>query len=115
MKVTLNVYSDIELSVRFDKYQKGGTAIILEHVDGDIGFTEQYAIATVYVVELEQFSDEYVAIKNYAENEGVLNALIDGGVVEEEAVAIIRSGFVDLPIHKLTVRAIKKMKEEVIE
>lgn len=115
MKVTLKRFAQIELDVRFDRYRNGGIAIILEHTDEDMGFTEQYAIATVYVVELEQFSDEYVAIKNYAENEGVLNALIDGGVVEEEAVAIIRSGFVDLPIHKLTVRAIKKMKEEVIE
>lgn len=115
MKVTLNAYSNIELSVRFDKYQKGGTAIILEHVDEDTGFTEQYAVATVYVVELEQFGEDYVAIKNYAENEGILDALVSGGVIEKEAVAFLRSGFVDLPIHKLTERAIKKMKEEVIK
>lgn len=110
MKVTLKKFAQVELDVRFDKYHKGGIAIILEHTDEDTRFTEQYAVATVYVVELEQFGEDYVAIKNYAENEGVLDALVSGGVIEKEAVAISHSGFVDLPIHKLTVRAIKKVK-----
>lgn len=46
--------------------------------------------------------DEHVVIKNYSENEGVLQALIDAKVVSEP-VLVYTQGHVEFPICKLLV------------
>ena len=53
-----------------------------------------YATANVHVDGLRE--GEY-AIKNYSENEGILNVLIDRGIVKEPHRVQI-SGFIALPI-----------------
>lgn len=88
--------NDLDLFVRKCTYQDGNTA--LEIVDKD---DECYTIATVNVPYYPKRNDT-VFIKDYSENEGVLNALIEAKIVEKMDLSIT-SDFVTLPLCKLLI------------
>lgn len=60
-----------------------------------------YAVATVNIDELTNV-EGYVAVKDYSENEGMLQFLIDNNFVEPP-VTHVESGFVKLPICKIKI------------
>jgi hypothetical protein len=64
--------------IRFPKYGNGRTAIQLFIEETG----EPMATASVNLPDVELTSDE-VAIKNWSENEGILDILVDAGVVAE--------------------------------
>jgi hypothetical protein len=82
------------LRVEFLKYQNGQIRIQL--YDTADGFP--YATATV-ATEKHLLKEDEVAIKDYSENEGILNTLIKHEIVENPH-AFIQSGFVKIPICK---------------
>lgn len=84
-----------KLSVIFDKYTSGQNAIML--YDMSDGFPFMTASAALTNVELE--SDD-VAIKNYSENEGILETLIEAGIVSQPH-SYIPSGYANFPICKI--------------
>ena len=84
-----------KLSVHFTKYRNGQTAIQLF----DMGDGFPFAMATVCVEDHLLNSDE-VAIKDYSENEGILESLIDGEIIEHPH-AFIQSDWVKIPVCKL--------------
>ena len=43
-----------------------------------------------------------VCIKDYSENTGIAATLVNMGIIEPEPIAIIPSGFVELPVYRLT-------------
>lgn len=62
------------------KYSDGSTALILQ--DHEVG--ERLAVATVCMVDYDEKPEEgNVFIKDYSENEGTLDCLIEQGVVSE--------------------------------
>ena len=86
-----------ELSLTFAKYANGQTAIKLWDLTD--GFP--YATASV-CVEDHLLKEDEVAIKDYSENEGLLEALIEAEVVEHPH-AFIQSSHVKIPICKLKI------------
>ena len=82
------------LSVKFAKYNNGQNAILLQ----DIQDGQPYAVASV-ALELPLLQDE-VAIKDYSENEGILNELLHAGIVDPPH-RMVSSGFVTIPICKM--------------
>jgi len=70
-----------ELQLYFGKYMDGKTYIELVCYGGDDDGCP-YATATTNLRGLDLDEDE-VLIKNYSENEGVLPALIDAGIVQD--------------------------------
>ena len=62
--------------VEFSQYPNGRTAILLKCDDGS-----PLATATINLPEVE-LNDGEVIIKNYSENSGIVNALVNAGVVE---------------------------------
>jgi hypothetical protein len=92
---TTSTGDEYRLSVHFSKYRNGQTAIML--FDMSDGFP--FATATVCVEDHLLNSDE-VAIKDYSENEGILESLIQCNIVEHPR-AFIQSGHVKIPICKL--------------
>jgi len=88
------------LSLKFAKYHNGQTAINL--IDEDDGMP--YATATV-CVEDNLLQEGEVAIKDYSENEGILEALIEANIVDHPR-AFIQSGFVKIPICKLLTKTV---------
>jgi hypothetical protein len=82
------------LRVTYTRYANGQNAILLDYaVNG-----QSYAVASVSL-EKPLLPDE-VAIKNYCENEGILESLLDAGIVAPPH-RFIQSGYVSFPICKL--------------
>jgi hypothetical protein len=89
-------YGDFNLSLQFATYTNGQTAIKL--IDTEDGCP--FATATVSVDD--QLLEDEVAIKNYSENEGILDSLINAGIIEKPH-EFINSGFVTIPVCKLLI------------
>ena len=90
-------FGEYQLLATFGKYGNGQTAIKL--IDEEDGMP--FAVATV-CVEDDLVKENEVAIKDYSENEGMLESLINAGMVEEPH-AFVQSGFVKIPICKLLI------------
>jgi hypothetical protein len=79
------------------KYPNGQTSIRL--YDEEDGLP--YATATVSVKD--QLEEDEVAIKNYSENEGLLQSLINSKIIDSPH-RFIESGFVKIPVCKLKIK-----------
>lgn len=58
------------------------------------------AKVTTYVSMI--LGDDYIAVKNYSENEGMDEFLVSSGIVDKDPINYVASGFVDIPIYRLT-------------
>lgn len=86
--------------IKFSTYANGGgVAIQLEGAGQYEG--ELIATATVNFPD-QKLSMDRIAIKEYSENEGMVEFLIASNIIQPEAVGHITSGFITAPIHKLT-------------
>ena len=87
------------------QYQNGRVALqliaIADDMDNDVYKGEPIAMATVNLPEVE-LADGEVFIKDYSENEGMLEALENAGVVKFTG-QYVKSGFVIIPICKLLI------------
>lgn len=91
------IFQDTELSVELLNYQNNNS-VAIQLNEATTG--EPWLTASVNV-DAELAEDE-VAIKDYSENEGVLAALVEAGIVSQP-IKIISSGFVNIPICKLLI------------
>lgn len=87
------------------KYNNGRTALELviakDDEERDLFKGEPMTMATVNIPMANLEADE-VVIKDYSENEGVLEALVKAGVVKDTG-KIIATGFVTCPVCKLLI------------
>lgn len=90
-------YGNYQLGLQFAKYRNGQTAIKL--IDMEDGMP--YATATVCVEDNLLKIDE-VAIKDYSENVGILDSLIESNIIDNPH-AFIQTGHVKIPICKLLI------------
>lgn len=60
------------------------------------------ATATVNLADEVPTSQDHVFIKDYSENEGMTNALIDAGLIEPTPTRTVQTGYVSVNEHKLT-------------
>ena len=82
------------LRATYSKYGNGQNAILLNYASNG----QSYAVASV---ALEQpLRPNEVAIKNYSENEGILEMLVSEKIVSEPH-RFVSSGFVQIPICKM--------------
>jgi len=81
-------YIDEECEIRKTPYSSGRVALHLVTSAG-----EHVAVATVHLPDLP-LEDGYTFIKDYSENEGLLKALQDAGVIGP-VVDIVHLGYVD--------------------
>lgn len=81
-----------DCAVKFYAYVKGGQAIQLLCEDGS-----PMATATVWIEGLEP---QELAIKDYSENEGMYEALLEAGIIQPHH-RTVSSGFAKLKVTKL--------------
>jgi len=84
--------------LHFRKYGNDRTALILTDVEDG----SPVATATINIPEFP-LAKEYVIIKDYSENEGMLDALMKAGVVGKPT-RFVQSGFVTCPVCKLLIK-----------
>lgn len=92
-------FKDWNCIVVLDKYTSNDrTAILLlEKETGD-----NIAVASINLPKYDLKDDE-VIIKNYSENEGILEVLIEAKIISEPSV-MIQTGFVKCPVCKLLIK-----------
>lgn len=77
------------------RYMNGNLAIsIMNETEGPI--------TKVTINPDKRIPDTMIAIKDYSENEGMVNWLISMDIIEHDPVLTIPSGYVDVPVHLLT-------------
>lgn len=82
------------LKLSFAQYMNGNTAIHLTTTNG-----EPWGVATVNLGD--PINPDHVLIKDYSENEGMADMLIDNGIIEPEPVASYNTGWVTVHEYKL--------------
>jgi len=80
--VPIVCFQDIECTIHFDRYSN--KRIVMPLIDGD-GFP--YSRATVNVPEA-QIEPGEMLIKDWSENAGMLDALVEAGVVEDTGCTV---------------------------
>lgn len=95
-------FKDWNCVLKFNRYVNGETVSIslVDAVDGEL-----VAHATVNIPGLD--FDE-VAIKDYSENIGMVEALLHAGIIEKPHRAV-RSGFVSIPVTRLSQGAMESL------
>ena len=98
MKFPNAKYIDEECSIVIGMYGNGRKAIkIVSDVDGQPMMT-----ATSNLPEFDiDLEDDDVIIKTYSENEGILQDLIDNGIISKPHMELM-NGFALFPVAKLT-------------
>ena len=95
---TSDVDLTTQLEVKVTKYANGQNAIQL--LEDGMPYTTATVAVNVPGEASYPIEENDVVIKNYSENEGILESLIDGGIIEEPHAAI-NMNFVTLFVAKL--------------
>jgi len=88
-------FKDYTCKAIITNYADGNTAILLE----DAATGEPIATASVNIPEAN-VADGYVIVKDYSENEGMLDALVEANIVTFTG-SYISSGFIEAPLCEL--------------
>jgi hypothetical protein len=94
-----------DCELRFQAYGNGRQGIVL--VDARDG--QDVAVATVNVPGA-LLGEKQVLIKDYSENEGMLQALERAGIVKATGQTV-RSGFATIPVCDLLVEPVSKVRD----
>ena len=79
-------------------YNNGRKALELVE-DGPL--CEPVAMATVNVIE-HPCEDDYAYIKDYSENEGMVDALVEAKIIKPQPFCFVQSGHVTIGMYELT-------------
>ena len=93
-------YKGEECLLKQNFYQNGRIALFLVSVEGELIST-----CTTNIPEIPLDDDE-VFIKDYSENEGILEFLVKEGIVKDTGQVLL-SGYVKIPVCRLQKNAIK--------
>lgn len=99
-------FNGFDCNVKFSIYtNNNATGILLVDDDGDL-----VTVASVNINEEEgEVLPDEVAIKDYSENEGIVDVLVDAGVIDKDSVRFIPSLFVIVPVFKLSDEAFEEV------
>lgn len=94
-------YRGQKCKLEIKKYEaNGNTAIVCSTLDNQCIF-----IGTVNICKLDA---EFVAIKNYSENEGVEEWLLENNIIDYK-VGELNNGYITVPVYKLHKDVIEKI------
>lgn len=96
-------YKDYEVTLSWNKYLNGNTALSLDSQEG--------VVADVSV-NIEKVDKDLLVVKNYSENVGMDDFLLENGLVESKVLGKINSGFISAPVYKLSKKAIELRDKE---
>lgn len=86
---------DYRVMLRFGRYSQGNPAIELYDLDDGFPFAKS-------TINMPGLKEDEVAVKNYSENEGMLDFLVENGIVHPPH-KMEQSGFVTVPVCKLKI------------
>lgn len=98
-------FDGYDCNVEFSTYTSNEAAGIML-VDNEDSLV---TVASVNVENSAKIAEDEVAIKDYSENVGIEEVLISAGVIENEFEYTVPSGFVNIPVYKLSNEAYKEV------
>lgn len=114
----LYIYDGEEVDVRVTEYQEPRNKAIMLMEKSEEGLPMEevspYNIYTVATTNLEgvNLAEDEVMVKNWSENEGIGRFLLDNGFIEEGVIRSYTSGFVNVPVYRLTKKAMELYKRD---
>jgi hypothetical protein len=105
-------FKDWICNLRREQYAKGHTALLLVSAGQKLYGEEIYPgerIASV-TINIDGLKKDEIAVKNYSENEGMLDLMLQLGIVLP-AHRTARTGFVEVTIHRINEDVIKEYLE----
>jgi len=105
-------FAGIDCEVRFNKYLNGNTAIQLFGAPGTDYEGEAVAVASVNGGI--KVAPNIIGIKTWSENAGMVQALVDAGIIEPELLFTHPSGFVEIEYYRLTDEALEEMARQEV-
>lgn len=98
----------ITLEVEFNRYFNNN--ISMDLMVNEDGYREVYYGVSV---NLEHINPENtVLVKNWSENEGIEEVLVELGLIEKKPIAFYPSGYVLAPLYRLTQKAIEELEKQ---
>lgn len=85
-------------------YENGNLAV-------EVWSNEEGPITRVTVNPDIKIPTTHIAIKDYSENLGMVKAMKELGIIEGDPTQIIRSGWVEIPVYKLTSKGYEALVE----
>lgn len=93
--------NEITYRVQIDgEYTKGGNKISLIEESEDFG-AQPYATLSIWCKDTPDLDKDEFVLKNYSENEGIDNLLMENGVIELTG-KYVQVGYVECPVARLT-------------
>lgn len=90
-------YKKEQVVLDMQRYANGQSAVVLLTTEGEV-----QAVATVAIDE--QLAEDEIAIKNYSEGEGMLEFLLEVGIIKSPH-RFVPSGYVNIPICRIVEEA----------
>lgn len=100
-------------AMRFARYrstQNIAVQLVVNNPDGTFEQAMHGEPMCMATTNLTALPDGQIAIKNWSENDGIVNSLVKAGLIEPEACGQIENDFVSAPVHKLTPGAIVELR-----
>ena len=91
--------------------QNGNNALMIVETTAKGFEVEMYCMCSINPGVL--VPEDYLAVKDYSENEGMVEFLKAEGVIEGDPVGKIPSGFVEIPVYVLTQKGLDIFKDAV--
>lgn len=116
MEVKLKTpHGSFETEARWDSY-RDTDIISLCLSDNSCGFDEPVAVASLYLPDVGAIQTEagrpVIAVKDWSENEGMVQSLVDSGVIEPQPCGYpLQSGYVEVSVYPLTPEAVQEVNE----
>lgn len=84
------------LYLEFLKYQNGRLALELSDSEGD-----PYAVISVNLPEYPDLPKNYMYVKNWSENQQIVEDMVKLGILEDTEFPAVPSGMVMVPVYRI--------------
>jgi hypothetical protein len=105
--------------MKFNRYRDTGNIaiqLVVNDPDGMFQDTFDGEPVCTATANLHPIPDSQIAVKNWSENTGLVESLVEAGFIEPEPSDYIPSGFVAAPVHNITQEGMKALRKNgVIE
>ena len=102
-------YVDRNAQISIGTYASGALAVqLIAPLEKDVKMSEVIATVSVNTDQSSVLPSGQFFVKNYSENEGIIESLESLGVIECVDKEGMQSGFVNLPIYKLNEKQLKR-------
>lgn len=108
-------HDGVNIIPEYANYSNGRKALIFKERNGETYFKERsgeiYIVASVNIPD-EPCPDDEMYIKDYSENKGIADWLIENGFIEKGCTGMVESGYVNIKRYKISKKHLNNWDNE---